>query len=80
MAPFSYTSLQKLKLLEVSALGIHQLAAGVPVTEQRDRDLVAKLLAVPRLAWETLLGAGRPEDRKRIARMVESALKSRKAA
>ena len=85
MAPLSYVSLQKLKLLEVSALGVHQLAAGVPVTDPRDRDLVVKLLAagsptLPCDDWEKMLRSGPPENRRRIAEMVESALTVRDAA
>ena len=84
MAPLSYFTLQKLELLEVSILGIHQLAAGVPVTEPRDRDLVAKLLAaVPRRPgsrWETLLRSSHPEDRRRIAQLLDTALNLRRTA
>jgi hypothetical protein len=90
MAPLSYCTLQDLKHLEVSPLGIHQLAAGVPITDLRDRDLVAKLLAdasgrpgslvLPRIGWEALLRSGRSEDRRRIATLLDAALNLRRTA
>jgi hypothetical protein len=82
----SYSTVQKLKILEVSALGIHQLAVGVPVTESKDRDLLAKLLAetspqagsamVPRVGWEMKLRSAALEDRRRILDLLELAAKS----
>lgn len=82
----SYSTVQKLKILEVSALGIHQLAVGVPVTEPKDRDLLAKLLAetspqagslmVPRVGWEMKLRSAALEDRLRILGLLERAAKS----
>lgn len=82
----SYSTVQKLKVLEVSALGIHQLAVGVQVTEARDLSLLATLLAdssprtgslvLPRVGWETKLRSVSLEDRRRILDLVEIAAKS----
>ena len=82
----SYSTVQKLKVLEVSSLGIHQLAVGVQVTETRDLRLLASLLtdssprtggmALPRVGWETKLRSSSLEDRRRILDLVETAAKS----
>ena len=82
----SYSTVQRLKILEVSPLGIHQLAVGVPVTEPKDRDLLATLLAetfpqagsvmVPRLGWEFKLRSAALDDRRRILELLELAAKS----
>jgi hypothetical protein len=90
MAPLSYPAFQKLRRLEVSQLGVHQLAAGVPVTDHRDRDLLLNVLEeasrwpgskfLPRVGWEALLRSGRSEDRRRIAEMLDTALSLRKSA
>ena len=85
MAPYlSHSAIRKLQRLEVSTLGVHQLAAGLPVTGSRDRDLLAKLLvrsprrpgsmAIPRMTWEVALHGGRPVDRRRIAELLESVI------
>jgi hypothetical protein len=87
----SYCAMQKLKMLEVSALGLHQLAVGSPVTTPRDRNLLATFLAastpprghlvLSRAGWETLLRSDWPDDRVRIAETLESVItKTRKAA
>jgi hypothetical protein len=78
----SYTTVQKLKLLEVSSLGIHQLAVGVAVTEPRDLRLLSTLLAetgnpiLPRVGWETKLRSSHLEERRRILELLETAAKS----
>jgi len=90
MAPLSYPTLQRLQRLEVSLLGIHQLAAGVPITDRRDRDLLLKVLEeasrwpgslfLPRAGWEALLRSGRSEDRRHIAERLDNALSLRRSA
>jgi hypothetical protein len=90
MAPLSYPTFQKLQRLEVSLLGIHQLAAGVPVTDRRDRDLLLNVLEessrwpgrlfLPRVGWEGMLRSGRSEDRRRIAEVLDIALSLRRSA
>ena len=82
----SYTTVQKLKLLEVSVLGIHQLAVGVAVTEPRDLSLLATLLSesspkngsliLPRVGWETKLRSSNLDERRRILELVETAAKA----
>jgi len=90
MAPLSYPTLQRLQRLEVSLLGIHQLAAGVPVTDRRDRALLLSMLEeasrwpgrkiLPRIGWDALLRSGRSEDRRRIAELLDTALSLRRPA
>ena len=78
----SYSTVQKLKVLEVSTLGIHQLAVGVPVTEPRDRALLATVLAdasplvLPRIGWEMKLRSSSLDERRRILDLIETAAKS----
>lgn len=75
----SYTTVQKLKLLEVSSLGIHQLAVGVAVTEAQDLRLLSTLLAespATRAVWETKLRSSNLVERHRILERVETAAKS----
>ena len=87
----SYCAMQKLRMLEVSALGIHQLSVGSPITAQRDWNVLATFLAastprpghlvLSRAGWESMLRSGWPDDRVRIAETLESMItKPRKAA